>query len=353
MNDTITLSQLITRLAKATGVDNNTARRFLRSFFATIEEDLVDGKAVSIKGIGTFRRSDPNELGNYSPVSFVPDETLAAELNRPFEAFEPVELADDVDFGPELVAEPIIESEPIPEAAPIPEPEPQYEAAPVVEPKPEPEPEPTQEPAPVPEPAPQYIPFPEEEAEEETLRQDNEEEKHFYDKPQRARTPMWVWFAIIIVIGCLAGYFAATYTTPIPEWPDEEEEETETPTPETPAIEEVSIDELGKAPAEASATIEDVTELPTVETPKETATKKEPVYDTVEISLIRLARKHYGVSEYWVYIFDANRDVIKNPNTIRPGTRVLIPDPSTIPGSTPEEAKALAKKKQSEYQSRF
>ena len=48
MNNTVTLSQLITRLAKATGVDNNTARRFLRTFFATIEETVENGESVTI-----------------------------------------------------------------------------------------------------------------------------------------------------------------------------------------------------------------------------------------------------------------------------------------------------------------
>ena len=38
MNNTVTFSQLITRLAKVAGTDTNTSRLYLRSFFALIEE---------------------------------------------------------------------------------------------------------------------------------------------------------------------------------------------------------------------------------------------------------------------------------------------------------------------------
>ena len=75
----------------------------------------------------------------------------------------------------------------------------------------------------------------------------------------------------------------------------------------------------------------------------------EPVYDTVSISLIKLAKKHYGIGDYWVFIFDANRDKIKNPNAIRPGTKVRIPDKSELPGGDASETREIARKKSAEY----
>ncbi|MBO5345580.1 MAG: HU family DNA-binding protein [Paludibacteraceae bacterium] len=33
----------------------------------------------------------------------------------------------------------------------------------------------------------------------------------------------------------------------------------------------------------------------------------------------------YGHKDYWVYIYEANRDVIKNPNTVRAGIKLVIP----------------------------
>lgn len=94
MNNIVNLSQLINRLAKITGTDPNTARRFLRTFFATVEEALAEGQTVEIKGIGTFRRCDDPAVGTPGTVGFAPANDFAEEINRPFSVFEPVELAD-------------------------------------------------------------------------------------------------------------------------------------------------------------------------------------------------------------------------------------------------------------------
>ena len=41
--------------------------------------------------------------------------------------------------------------------------------------------------------------------------------------------------------------------------------------------------------------------------------------------LTKIAYKHYGNSDFWVYIYEENRAKIKNPNTIAPGTVVVVP----------------------------
>ena len=50
-------------------------------------------------------------------------------------------------------------------------------------------------------------------------------------------------------------------------------------------------------------------------------------YDTVTSTkfLTKIAYKHYGNSDFWVYIYEENRAIIKNPNTIAPGTVVVVP----------------------------
>ena len=103
MNNTITLSQLITRLAAVTGVDNNTARRFLRTLFATVEDALAEGHSVTIKGVGTFRPVNDEFRGTGITVAFTPDKEIAAELNKPFEMFTAVELADGLTFDDEFL----------------------------------------------------------------------------------------------------------------------------------------------------------------------------------------------------------------------------------------------------------
>lgn len=75
-----------------------------------------------------------------------------------------------------------------------------------------------------------------------------------------------------------------------------------------------------------------------------------PVYDTVTETkfLATIARRHYGITDYWVYIYLANRDKLPHRvAAIAPGTRVLIPDTSTfaLPGgreATKKRARQLA-----------
>ena len=390
MNNIITLSQLITRLAKATGVDNNTARLFLRTFFATIEESLENGENVVIKNIGEFRLAD--DASGRRRLGFVPAEAISEEINKPFEMFEAVELAPDVDFSevdtPEKKQEPnVVEVETAPHAPEVVETvvvsEPEV-VSPVQESEPEPEPEPTpdQEPEPVREPA-DAVAAPSVQSaanvtEEEDgpvyhfADDDEEEEEAPYERMQTRRREqhsrrsyVWVWCLLFIVLVAAGAYYAAVRTVPIPDLFDDEEEIVTTEEPEVKVnIEEVDINELGttQEPAvpEASSPKNDMPAEKQSQKPAEqplAAAKqdaaREAVYDTVQVSLIRLAIKHYHVPEYWVFIFDANADKIKNPNRISPGTRVVIPDQSTFPGASKAETKAIAKRKQAEYNKRF
>lgn len=388
MNNTITLSQLITRLAKATGVDNNTARHFLRTFFATIEDTLENGESVTVKNIGTFRLSD-NDPSGRRKLAFVPDENLRSEINKPFEMFEAVELADGVDFPdePDHTAETQAAEEPAPAEVQQPATMPEKvveevieEPVTVVESVPEPvvetqepelQPEAVAEPEPVSAPTakitedvdgPVYH-FADDDEEEEQESEPKPRERVRSEGPRtRGGKSIWIWCILIVLVCVGAGLAAAIYSVPIPDlYEDEPEETAVADTAASVAIEEVGVEDIASATDEAvTAKPENktaVSEPTTVPAPSKPASaiqqESKKVYDTVEVSLIRLAKKHYGVSEFWVYIFDANRDKISNPNTIRPGTRVLIPDRAGFPGSTLKEAKDLAKAKQAEYQRKY
>jgi len=41
--------------------------------------------------------------------------------------------------------------------------------------------------------------------------------------------------------------------------------------------------------------------------------------------LTRIAERHYGVKEFWVYIYEANRDILESPSEIVPGMLLKIP----------------------------
>lgn len=359
MNNTITLSQLITRLAAVTGVDNNTARRFLRALFATVEDTLAEGHSVNIKGVGTFRPVTDEFRGTGITVAFTPDKDIAAELNKPFEMFTAVELADGVTFEEEKPSETPVET-PVEETYETPVTETIPEPVDVVEPEVpvEPRTETT------------TLRWPEEEEEEQAQEVETPREVETFTTPEPdepapheapRRNLLWLWISLILLAVCIGAYLVAVYTTPIPKVETGDTDEAIATSADS-LIEEVSVDEI--ATPQASTTPEPQAKPETAQTATPAATPKpeaepaqakakEPVYDTVDVSLIRLAKKHYGESSYWVFIYEANTDIISNPNRIRPGQKVLIPDRSTFPGATTAETRSIANKKQAELLNRF
>lgn len=178
MNTKITFVELVDLMAQATSTSKRMCELFLREFFSTVSQALVDGENVKIKGIGTFkvtqaksRKGSASEDGAHSKVTFTPDKALAEALNQPFAQFETVflddavtdEKLDEIDrlypsYFPEagdLPEPPDIPTPPIPDANEIPA----IESAPAVKPsnkesveasKPESKPEPVVTPQPEP-----------------------------------------------------------------------------------------------------------------------------------------------------------------------------------------------------------
>ncbi len=363
MKNTVTLSQLITRLAETAKIDNNTSRRFIKALFDTVARQLEAGETVEIKGVGTFEAVDRD--GRRS-VTFTPDGALAAELNRPFEMFQAVELAPDVDFDaemPEEAAEASESAEPseCSENSESSENSENSERSENSENSENSEPsEPSEEAQPVSWVASTPVPFPAPPgAQTEPYEADNATDEESEEAPAaQTGKHFWIWAAVGLLVAIGIGYAAAVFYVPVTPQPRTETVEEPLPAPEE--VDPATLAPAALSPeAEASVTSPGIDSTakpaPVADTAEQPAAapKAEPVYDTVEVSLIRLAKKHYGENLFWVYIYEANTDVIRNPNTIRPGTRVVIPDRSTFPGATPKEARDLAKKKQSEILSRF
>lgn len=60
---------------------------------------------------------------------------------------------------------------------------------------------------------------------------------------------------------------------------------------------------------------------PVAEGPKEAMTYAVVKDDTLQ----KIAKKFYGSYGKWIMIYEANKDKIKNPNFVRPGTVLIIP----------------------------
>ena len=205
MNSTISLSQIITRLSKATGADTNTCRLFVREFFASATSALAADSTVEIKGVGTFRRStQADENGNFA-VQFIPDATVADEANRAFSMFKAVEIPAGLELPDETEeAEEATISEP--EQMPAPTPEPAPAPAPMPEHVEVREPETAPAPAMIHEPDPEPIVLPETEAQSDQAPEpsfpEDETAETALPLPPKQRNRAWIW---VIVIALLAG----------------------------------------------------------------------------------------------------------------------------------------------------
>ena len=389
-NEMINLPRLISLVAERTQVDPATARRFFHDFFQLIEQKLHEGEMVSIKGVGEFVNSgNPDH-----PVLYRPDDSLAAIANEPFNAFKAVELNDGAEEEITAASQP--QSAPTPEPPAIPEPpvEIPIEAAPVEEPKKEPVAEPEPTPQPIETPAPEPVEIPIEEPKEEPKgapaptstfvapipEPEPEEEEEpapvYYQPRQQSQNGLWLVLGILIglIIGLIGGYFAgkamARYDLPEEEMEYLEDEATEEvdsilandsslvtehvvaqpdATEETVEKPEEKVAEPAPAPAPEKA------EPAKVEQPKaEAPAKPQPKYDTITKNrfLTTLAKEHYGVKNYWVFIYKANPQ-LGNPNHVTPGTKVLIPDKSSFAGKTKAETDAKAQKLMNEISKKY
>ena len=91
-------------------LDKKTCEVFARTLFEVVEEALLSDKFVKVKGFGTFKlvavsdRESVNintgerfQIEGHTKVSFIPDNTLKEEINRPFAHFETIDLSDETE----------------------------------------------------------------------------------------------------------------------------------------------------------------------------------------------------------------------------------------------------------------
>lgn len=118
-----------------------------------------------------------------------------------------------------------------------------------------------------------------------------------------------------------------------------------------------SVVEKPVAQSEKNERVEKTEKTSQSETTPTTAVEAEPVVETIRsgVFLTTLARKYFGHKTFWVYIYEENKKVIKNPNQVPIGTRVVIPEASKYhidakDRRSVEAAKALAVKILSQYE---
>lgn len=353
MNQTIAISAFAGMLARHSGYTADFCERFVHEMFKTVADAIKDSTDVSIKGLGTFSvTADGN-------VAFTPDASFAADINAPFECFEPEVLSDDITDEQLLNGE--TDDTPSPQHIDDND-TPEVSHAPSIGHDVEPEiPADAPQEAPAAEheesPADGHVETPVEEhdatqADEHDATQAEVQNATLADEREETpvpaiqeadttntytdtavadttdslaprRRPVWTFLAGAL-IGAIAGA-GATYFILAPR------------SNEVTAVATTATQEATTAAPIANDTIAPPTATDSIQAtaPANSAAKTEhdstsaqaEVYDTITSTLAQLSRKHYGSYEFWVYIYEENKDIIANPDLIEPNTRVRIPRP--------------------------
>lgn len=178
-------------------------------------------------------------------------------------------------------------------------------------------------------------------------------------QPDSKHSKGWIWVAVVLFLGIIGllvyqnlDFFAPTVvaevdTTIIADVEEEPVEVIITPVEDSISNSDVEIDSI--------ETIESHNPIDTIVVDKTSQIyseqfsdifnrKREYIefIDTVVLNegsrLTWISLKQYGHKDYWVYIYEANRDIVKNPNAIKIGTKLRIPKlaPELIDATNPE-----------------
>ena len=107
MEGKVLLQDLAQSLAAKRKMQKKDAEAFLKAFFETISNGILDDKIVKIKGLGTFKMIEVQDresvnvntgerivIPGHSKISFTPDAELKDEVNKPFALFQTVVIND-------------------------------------------------------------------------------------------------------------------------------------------------------------------------------------------------------------------------------------------------------------------
>ena len=178
------------------------------------------------------------------------------------------------------------------------------------------------------------------------------------NKSANKRSSVWIWVAVILflgVIGLLVYQNLDFFSQPIIEEVDALVVADEEPQPEQIITQPEDSILASIIETDTVAVLEPQTPTDTI-----VVDRTSPLYseqfsdifnykreytefiDTVTLNegsrLTWISLKQYGHKDYWVYIYEANRDIVKNPNAIAIGTRLRIPQlaPELIDTTNPE-----------------
>ena len=388
MNEKISFPDLVGLLSSKMNITKKEAETFLKEFFTVSTEIITSGEELRINGLGLFKpiwveargsiniqTGEPVEIPGHYKLSFIPDKVLREAVNAPFSSFSVEVLNDHVPIE-DMTAVP---SQDIDENNDICN----TENVELQDSKEIREKEEEDEPI---EPAHEYIQedkSADEESSESTVssqeiekfqeeiiqpesetKVEEKEEDCYEDYLRKSASRKSFWWGVLsafgIIIICLAGgiFFMGNdspYVVKIGEYTLSLEKQSIDSRPMNNNPESVVLPENKDTLSEMEK--DSVLKDSVISASPLAAPEVKPVIETIRsgVFLTTLARKYFGHKAFWVYIYEENKDVIKNPNQVPIGTRLTIPSASKYDidannRTSVEKAKALAAKIQSRYE---
>ena len=388
MNEKISFPDLVGLLSSKMNITKKEAETFLKEFFTVSTEVITSGEELRINGLGLFKpiwveargsiniqTGEPVEIPGHYKLSFIPDKVLREAVNAPFSSFSVEVLNDHVPIE-DMTAVP---SQDIDENNDICN----TENVELQDSKEIREKEEEDEPI---EPAHEYIQedkSADEESSESTVssqeiekfqeeiiqpesetKVEEKEEDCYEDYLRKSASRKSFWWGVLsafgIIIICLAGgiFFMGNdspYVVKIGEYTLSLGKQSIDSRPMNNNPESVVLPENKDTLSEMEK--DSVLKDSVISASPLAAPEVKPVIETIRsgVFLTTLARKYFGHKAFWVYIYEENKDVIKNPNQVPIGTRLTLPSASNYDidannRTSVENAKALAAKIQSRYE---
>ena len=387
MNEKISFPDLVGLLSSKMNITKKEAETFLKEFFTVSTEVITSGEELRINGLGLFKpiwveargsiniqTGEPVEIPGHYKLSFIPDKVLREAVNAPFSSFSVEVLNDHVPIE-DMTAVP---SQDIDENNDICN----TENVELQDSKEIREKEEEDEPI---EPAHEYIQedkSADEESSESTVssqeiekfqeeiiqpesetKVEEKEEDCYEDYLRKSASRKSFWWGVLSAFGiniCLAGGiffmgYDSPYVVKIGEYTLSLGKQSIDSRPMNNNPESVVLPENKDTLSEMEK--DSVLKDSVISVSPLAAPEVKPVIETIRsgIFLTTLARKYFGHKAFWVYIYEENKDVIKNPNQVPIGTRLTIPSASKYDidannRTSVENAKALAAKIQSRYE---
>ena len=311
-NKKVSLQELTDTIVAQSGATKRFTESFLRELVQVIQEYLEKDGVVKVKGLGTFkliwnepRKSVDVSTGNaivlpgHYKVTFMPDNEVKEKINAPYAHLETVM------GGAEVISE-VEEVDEVTES-------------------------------PIESPTHQITESPE--------RSDVDTESPTHQITESPSKKKWWVIMVVLMLLCLlgaAGYYWKDLLLPQRNTPVASQTKVPVVVVQIDTIDDVITDTIAADKWEQEKTTLEKDSTPVIEAPVDTIVEltlenytyqdalNAPVRDTVTVidgsRLTMVAYRAFGHKAFWVYVYDANRNVLTSPNAVEKGMKLVIPD---------------------------